>query len=262
MPLVLGRELIDDAAVGGKQVERIAQPLVVGRRGVAGEGVVAGRVVVLHRVRERADQRHLVHPLGRLGQLLADLDVRAARRDRRQRPANAVGGVGLHVEHVDVARPAPLEQEDHPLGPRPCGPPAGAGWLRPRAAAAASSGRAGPRRRRGGCVRREKSVAMRIESSLQAKSRHGYFPRRLKRPRMPVGRDAHRVALAVGGDGELDVVALAFPLFVGDVFVGDVVRRAVGPQVLVDLIDGFERLGVLAGWRRPRAGSPWSCRCS
>ena len=70
------------------------------------------------------------------------------------------------------------------------------------------------------------------------------------------------VALGVGGDRELDVVALAFLLFVGDVFVGDVVRRAVGPQVLVDLIDGFERFRVLAGWRTPRAGSPWSRRCS
>ena len=110
-------ELIDDAAVGREQVERIAQPLIVGRRGVAREGVVAGRVVVLHRVRERADQRHLVHPLGRFGQLLADLNLRAARRDRLERRAILIRRIGLHVEHIDMARPAPLKQEDDPLGP-------------------------------------------------------------------------------------------------------------------------------------------------
>ena len=46
-------EAIDDGAVGREQVARVAQPLVVGRRGVAGEAVVAGRVVVLHRVPQR-----------------------------------------------------------------------------------------------------------------------------------------------------------------------------------------------------------------
>jgi hypothetical protein len=115
MPFVFGRELIDDAAEGGEQVERIAQPLVVARRRLPGEGVVAGRVVVLHGVGQRADERDVVHPLGRFGQLLADLDIRAARGNRLERAAIVVRRIRLHVEHIDVARPAPLEQKHHRL---------------------------------------------------------------------------------------------------------------------------------------------------
>ncbi len=60
----------------------------------------------------RADERDLVHDLGDLGQLLADLDAAALGGDRLVRPADALGRVRLHVEHVDVARPAALEEED------------------------------------------------------------------------------------------------------------------------------------------------------
>ena len=112
------RELVDHGAVAGKQLERIAQPLIVARRRVPGQRVVARRVVVLHRVRHATDQRHLVHDLRRLRQLLADLDAVGARRDRLVRPANALGRVRLHVEHVDVARPAPLKEEDDRLRAR------------------------------------------------------------------------------------------------------------------------------------------------
>jgi hypothetical protein len=110
-------ELIDNAAERRKQIERIAEALVVGRRGVPGEGIVSGRVVVLHRVGQRADQRDLVHLLGRLWQVLADLDLGAARRDRRERTLVAFRRVRLHVEHIDMAGPAPLEQKNHSLGP-------------------------------------------------------------------------------------------------------------------------------------------------
>src|SRR5205085_2562469 len=43
-----GGESVHDGAVGGEQVARVAQALVVGGRGVAGQAVVAGRVVVVH----------------------------------------------------------------------------------------------------------------------------------------------------------------------------------------------------------------------
>ena len=54
--------------------------------------------------------------------------------DRLELAADAVGGVGLHVERVDVRRPAALVQEDDVLGPRPRGRAA------PRRPAAGSAG--------------------------------------------------------------------------------------------------------------------------
>src|SRR5688572_9096268 len=61
----------------------------------------------------------------------------------------------------------------------------------------------------------------------------------LERPRVPVGRNADRVTLRVRRDRELDIVALAFALFVGDVFVRNVACGPIGTQVLVDLINGL-----------------------
>ena len=111
-----GRELVHHGTVRGKQRERIAQALVIARRGAATQRVVTRRVVVLHRVIHRADERDLVHDLGHARETLAHLDAVGAGGDRLVRPANLFRRVRLHVEHVDVARPAPLEKEDDGLG--------------------------------------------------------------------------------------------------------------------------------------------------
>jgi hypothetical protein len=47
-------QFIDDRAIGREQIERIAQPLIVGWRGMAGQRIIAGRVVILHGVVHRA----------------------------------------------------------------------------------------------------------------------------------------------------------------------------------------------------------------
>jgi len=168
------RQMIDHAAVRGEQVQRIAQPLVVGRRGMPGEGVVAGRIVVLHGVGQRADQRHQVHPLGRLGKLLADLDIRAACGDRLQRRAILVRGARLHVEHVNMARAAPLEQEDHAFGPRAerrcLAPPRLGRPQQARQRQSQETGPTGPQERSPG----EPDAAMEIGTSARP---HGHLPR-------------------------------------------------------------------------------------
>ncbi len=109
----LGRgESIDDGAVGGEEVARVAEALVVRRRGVAGEAVVAGGVVVLHGVPQRADEGDLVHDAGAVGQVLADAQAGDAGGDGFVFAADLGGGGGLHVEGVVVAGAAPLVEED------------------------------------------------------------------------------------------------------------------------------------------------------
>src|SRR5438046_2922012 len=59
----------------------------------------------------------LFHDLGRLWQLFANRDAVRIAAHRLVRRADALGCIRLHVEHVDVRRPAPLEKEDHRLRP-------------------------------------------------------------------------------------------------------------------------------------------------
>ena len=40
---------------------RVAQPLIVGRRGIAGKAVIAGRVVVLHLVVQATNESDFIH---------------------------------------------------------------------------------------------------------------------------------------------------------------------------------------------------------
>ena len=64
------------------------------------------------RVIDRADQRHLVHHRRQPGEDLRDLDARHLGRDRPERPADLLGGIGLHVPGVELRRPADQEQQD------------------------------------------------------------------------------------------------------------------------------------------------------
>src|SRR5262245_47892466 len=101
-------EVIDDRAVGWKEIARIAQTLIVRRGVVARETVIAGRVVILHLVTQGANQRHLVHDLGSTWQKFADRNAGKSSGDWLELAADTVDGIGLHIERVVVARPAPL----------------------------------------------------------------------------------------------------------------------------------------------------------
>ena len=105
-------ELTDHRAVGRVEVGQVAQALVVAWRRMARERVVAGRVVVLHGVVQRADHGALVHMPGHPRKVLANLNVRAGGANLPVRRTVFLRRVRLHVEDVDLARPAPLEKEN------------------------------------------------------------------------------------------------------------------------------------------------------
>ena len=108
-------EAVHDGAVGGEEVNRVLEPLVIRGRCVPGERVVARRVVVLHRVVHGPDEGDLVHDLRGAREEGVDLDAIGAGGHRLVQAADALGRVGLHVESLEVARPAPLEEEDDGL---------------------------------------------------------------------------------------------------------------------------------------------------
>src|SRR5438046_4696906 len=65
-----------------------------------------------------ADERDFIHDLREARQSVVDLNAIGAAGHRLVRPANAFGRVRFHVEHVEVARPAELVEEDHRLRAR------------------------------------------------------------------------------------------------------------------------------------------------
>ena len=114
---ILGRpEPGDRAAIGRIKLLGVAEPDVVERRNMTGQAVISGRVVVLHPVIDRADLRELVDHRGEPGQMLADRQTRLAGGDRLKLAANAGRRGRLHIERVEVRRPAELMQEDDVLG--------------------------------------------------------------------------------------------------------------------------------------------------
>ena len=84
---------------------------------MTGQRVVRCGVVVFHVVVHGADQGHLVHHLGQPRQMFADGNPIGLGRNRLVRPANGLGRIRLHIEHVDMTRPAKLVEENHRLRP-------------------------------------------------------------------------------------------------------------------------------------------------
>ena len=78
----------------------------------AGERTIDRNLVVVTRVRHRADERQLVGLLRNARQPVADLDARYRGGDRPKQTANAAGGLGLEVPHILLRRPAPQEQKE------------------------------------------------------------------------------------------------------------------------------------------------------
>ena len=142
----------DRAAVGGVELLGVAQADVVERRRMAGQAVVRRRVVVPHRVMDRADLGELSMTVANRGRCSVTVQAGLGRRDRLELAADAVGRVRLHVEGVDVRRAAELVQEEDVLRPaaqRPAPRRPAARWAgsaprsprcRPGAGSAARSG--------------------------------------------------------------------------------------------------------------------------
>ncbi len=88
------------------------------RLGVAGQELVRGvevvRLVVRHATGRSASWSVRVARRGRCSQTTMPGHVRG---DRLELAADALGGVGLHVERVEVAQPAGQEDQDHRLRP-------------------------------------------------------------------------------------------------------------------------------------------------
>ena len=90
----------------------------VGRSGVWFRGRLAREqfdravVVVGQFMVQRADQGEAVRLAGDPGEEFADLHTRRAGADRPERAADPLGGVGLGIERLEMARPAPHPEED------------------------------------------------------------------------------------------------------------------------------------------------------
>ena len=83
---------------------------------MAGQDVMRGNEVIVFAMRQRADDGVLVGAGGEARQMFADLHAGPlSGGDRLELAADLGGCVGLEVEHVDVARRAGEEDEDHRL---------------------------------------------------------------------------------------------------------------------------------------------------
>ena len=107
---------VGDRSVGGEQIRRVLQTDIIDRRCMPGQRTVGCRVVVVHRVVNTADERHLVEDLGGFREVFADRDTGDRRGDRSELRLHTAGGLELQVERVDMARSPELVQEDHRLG--------------------------------------------------------------------------------------------------------------------------------------------------
>ncbi len=102
-----------DRAVAGRIVAVVAQELEVPLQRVApAHRRERSRVVVRHRVVHAADDRHAVHHPRCVRQVFADPHPGHARRDRAERAAHLRRSPRLHVDRVDVAGSAIIEQQD------------------------------------------------------------------------------------------------------------------------------------------------------
>jgi hypothetical protein len=108
---------IHHGAVGGEQLLAVTEADVVQRRGVAGQAIVGGRVVVLHLVVQGPHQGELVGHRGKARQALAHLQAGHTGRYGAELAPHRVRRGRLHVERVVMARPPELMQEDNRAGP-------------------------------------------------------------------------------------------------------------------------------------------------
>ena len=82
---------------------------------MAESGQARERVVTTLTADHRPQHRRLVHRLGDLRETLTDLDARNTGRERRERTADVLGGLGLDLPHVLVRRTTAQEDVAHGL---------------------------------------------------------------------------------------------------------------------------------------------------
>ncbi len=99
-------QILDHAAGVGRDDAAAEQPASLHHLMA---GVVDGR----GGVKATADERKLVGQFGVQRQDFGNLDPRGRGVDRFERPANLGRGLGLHVEQVELARRAEVEDHDH-----------------------------------------------------------------------------------------------------------------------------------------------------
>ena len=83
---------------------------------MAGQRIVRSRVMILHRVVHRADQRDFIHDFGHARKMLVHLNSRNAAGNGLVRAANSRRRFRLHVKHVKLAWPSELIEENDRLG--------------------------------------------------------------------------------------------------------------------------------------------------
>ena len=108
------RRQVPVAAMAGHDRAEVGR-IDLRRRGArrAGQRDRAGLAVSGVEIDVRADQGEPVAPLRQLRHQLGEAEARRLRRDRRERPAELGRRMGLGVEEVEVARPAPEpDQQD------------------------------------------------------------------------------------------------------------------------------------------------------
>ena len=107
--------MVDDAAVSRIKIERISQPLIVRRRFVPRDGIVARRCMIVHAMRHAADLADAIHSLRQLRQMLTDLHSRHDGIDRLIGAAHRIRRGGLHIKGVELTGPAPLKKKNDGL---------------------------------------------------------------------------------------------------------------------------------------------------
>ena len=114
---VQGRlQLGDGTPVGRVKLLGVAQADVVNRGHVPGQAVISCRVVVLDPVVYRTNLGEAIDDRREPRQMFGDPEPRLTGRNRLELASNPVRGIRLHVEGVEMRRPAELVQKDDVLG--------------------------------------------------------------------------------------------------------------------------------------------------
>src|SRR5207244_2675401 len=111
-------EPIDNGAIGWIEFLTVTESDIIQRRRMPGQAIVSGRVMVLHRMVHAADQGELVRHPRYARQPFTHHQSRGLGRNRLEFTSNRLRRRRLHVERIDMTRPAELMQENDRLGPR------------------------------------------------------------------------------------------------------------------------------------------------
>ena len=106
---------VNNRSISRKQLARITQSLIIRWRRHACQAVVTCRIMIFHRMVERADLAKSVDHFGQAWQTFANRNTHQARGHRPEFTTNSRWRVRFHVDCVVVAGTAPLMQENDRL---------------------------------------------------------------------------------------------------------------------------------------------------